>query len=91
MSMMIVWIAIVVAIGATIAVHLGLPQAISVVFSKVCRCHKCMSFWSTLIVLTCTGANLFVTLLLSLLAAYLSSWIAVLLVLLNRIYELIWK
>ena len=89
--MMVVWIAMLVMAVATLAVHLGLPEAISVVVSKVSQCHKCMSFWSTFIVLSCLGADIVTAALLSVIAAYLSTWAAVLLIVINHLYERLWQ
>ena len=84
-------IAMVLMMVSTIAVHLGLPEAIAGVVSKVCKCHKCLSFWSTLIVLTyCTG-DIVAASLLSIVAAYVSNWFAMLLILLNRLYNELWQ
>lgn len=89
--MMSVWIAIVLMMVATTAVHLGLPQAISKVVVKVFGCHKCLSFWTTLLVLQIAGASLQVALPLSFLASYLSNWFAMVLVVLNKFSESIWE
>ena len=84
-------IAMVLMMASTIAVHLGLPEAIAGVVSKVCKCHKCLSFWSTLIVLTyCTG-DIIAASLLSIVAAYMSNWFAIILILLNRLYNELWQ
>ena len=76
-----------VMVAATIGVHLGLPQAIAGVVAKVCKCHKCLTFWSGLVVLVYIGCPLLEAALLSLFAAYMSHWVALLLILWNKIYE----
>lgn len=83
-------VAIVLMVAATMAVHMGLPQEIAKVITKICGCHKCLSFWTTLAV-TAVYEPLWLALLLSLLMAYLSGWFAVLLVVLNKIYERLWQ
>jgi len=88
---MSVVIAIAVMAGVTLAVHLGLPQAIAGIVNKICGCHKCLSFWSTLIVLTYAGVHPAVTALLSICMAYASEWFAIVLVLLNKLYERLWR
>ena len=88
---MVVLIAIAVMMGATIAVHIGLPQAISGVVGKVCKCHKCLTFWSVFVVLLLIGCNIIVAAMLSLIASYMSNWFGLLLVWLNEIYEWIWQ
>lgn len=76
---------------ATVAVHLGLPQAIAGVVTKICRCHKCLSFWLTLIGLTLIGCPLDLVVLLSIAAAYMSDWLGMLLVVINKISNKIWE
>lgn len=84
-------IAIAVMVAATIAVHLALPQAISNVVGKVSKCHKCMTFWSTLIVLAWLGCNVFIAAGLSLCMSYLSNWFGLLLIWLNEKYTELWR
>lgn len=76
---------------ATVSVHLGLPQAIGQVVMKILKCHKCLSFWLTLIGLLWYGCPLIVATLLSLLSAYMSHWLALLLIVFNNIYNKIWQ
>lgn len=87
--MMSVAIAIVLMVVATTAVHLGLPQEIAKVIMKICGCHKCSSFWLTLVILS-LYSPLWLALLLSFTAAYLSNWFALLLILLNKLYDRLW-
>ena len=89
--MMSVWIAIVLMIAATLAVHMGLPQAISKIIVKICSCHKCLSFWICLIAMAYVGFSLVLALLLSLLAAYSSNWFALLLIQFNKLYNKLWE
>lgn len=84
-------IAIAVMMSATIAVHLGLPQAIWSVAGKVCKCHKCLSFWATLGVLIWLRYDIVTAMLLSVAMAYLSNWFGVLLIWLNRKYTELWQ
>jgi len=78
-------------VAATVSVHLGLPQAIAAVLVKVCKCHKCLSFWMTLLGLLLIGCPLLYAALLSLLAAYLSNWLSLLLIIIYQIYNRIWE
>ena len=80
-----------VMVVATVAVHLGLPQEAAKVMSKVCQCPKCMSFWSTLIVLIFLGEDIITSAALSLFIAYLSNWFGILLHLLNKLYDKLWE
>ena len=84
-------IAMLVMAVATIATHLGLPQAIAEVVGKICECHKCLSFWSTFIILTVATGNIVVAALLSIIAAYLSGWFALVLIILNKLYDKLWE
>ena len=88
---MVLLIAIAVMMTATIAVHLGLPQTISNVVSRVCKCHKCLSFWVTLVVLLLIGCNVIVSAMLSLAMAYISNWFGMILVWLNNKYNELWQ
>ena len=87
---MSVGIVIVLMMAATLAVHMGLPQEVAKVTTKILGCHKCLSFWSVLAV-TAMFEPLWLALLLSLLSAYLSGWFAILLIILNKIYEKLWQ
>ena len=89
--MRFVGIAIVVMVVATVAVHLGLPQAIGRVIAKILACHKCLTFWLTIGVITFCGCPTLLVLLLSLFAAYTSNWFALLLVILNKLYDKLWE
>ena len=84
-------IAVAVMVIATTACHLGLPQEVAKVLCKIMRCHKCLSFWTSLAVLFLTGCPLLIAVPLSMMSAYLSNWYAVLLVLLNRLYDKLWQ
>ena len=84
-------IAIAVMMSATIAVHLGLPQAVWSVAGKVCKCHKCLSFWATLTALWWAECNIVAAILLSLAMAYLSNWFGILLVWLNHKHTDLWQ
>jgi len=89
--MMSVWIAIVLMMVSTVAVHLGLPQAIAKILVKVFGCHKCLTFWTTLVVVQLCGYPLLIALPLSFITAYLSNWFALLLIQLNKLYNKLWQ
>lgn len=76
---------------ATLAHHLGLPEAIARVVLKVAKCPKCLSFWVALLVLVLVGCNVIIAVGLSLIAAYLSFWFGLLLGVLNRKYDELWQ
>ncbi len=83
--------AVAVMVVATIATHLSLPQAVMGVVSKVCKCHKCLSFWATLVVLCWSGSGIVAATLLAMSVSYLSHWFGLLLVWLNRKYNELWE
>lgn len=86
-----VLIAIAVMMSATIAVHLGLPQAMCSVAARVCKCHKCLSFWATFGVLWWFRCDMVAAVLSALAMAYLSNWFGVLLIWLNHKYTELWQ
>ena len=89
--MKVVGIAMLLMVIATTAVHLGLAPAVAQVMNKAMRCHKCLSFWLTLVGLWLIGCNMIIAVLLALFSAYLSYWYGVVLVILNKIYEKVWE
>lgn len=86
-----VGIAMLLMTVATVAAHLGLPQAIAGVVMRVCKCHKCLSFWLTLIGLTIIGCPLDIAALLSVVSAYMSNWLAMLLNVIFKLYTRLWE
>ena len=86
-----VWIMLTMALAATLAVHLGLPEAIAEVVGKVAKCEKCTSFWATATVLWYSGADLTAIVALSIFAAYLSHWIGLLLIVMQKIFTRLWQ
>lgn len=86
-----VWIMLIMAFSATLAVHLGLPEAIAEVIGKIAKCEKCTSFWCTAAVLLYSGADVIGIIALSILAAYLSHWIGLLLIIMQKIFTRLWQ
>lgn len=82
---------LITAITACIGVHLGLFGAIASVISKIASCERCSCFWLSVIALAYTGAGVIAVIALSMLAAYLSGWIGLGLIWLNKIYERLWQ
>lgn len=78
-------------IAACLGVHLGLFEAICKILSKIASCAKCSSFWLCVLALLSAGADIIAVVALSLIAAYLSNWVAIILVLLNDLYERVWQ
>lgn len=86
-----VWIMLIMAFAATLAVHLGLPEAIAGVVSKVAKCEKCTSFWLTIAALWYSGTDLIAIVALSISAAYLSHWIGLLLIVMQKVFTRLWQ
>lgn len=84
-------IALLTMLCAVVAHHLGLPQAVAEVGSRVAGCPKCLSFWATLWTVVLLGGHPLLALALALAMAYLSHWTALLLGLLNNLYNLLWQ
>lgn len=84
-------IAVAVMMFATTAVHLGLPQAIAGVIAKVCKCHKCLSFWLTLTTLILYGCNIVAAMAISIVTAYMSNFFGLLLMWLADKYNDLWQ
>lgn len=85
------WIAVMVMLAACLAQHLGLSQAIANVIHKVSKCSKCLSFWCVLIALVSVRCDLVIALLLSILMSYLSHYFNLVLMILNNIYDWLWR
>lgn len=84
-------VALVAMIVAVLACHLGLSEAIAKVVSKVARCPKCLTFWLVLLVLMVSCDNTIVAISLSLLCAYLSNWVGLFFMWLNKVYNKVWE
>lgn len=85
------WIAVAVMMGACLAHHLGLSEAIARIVLKIASCPKCMTFWCVLLSLILFDFDILYALLLSMLMAYLSHYFNLLLLMLNKLYEWLWQ
>lgn len=81
---MIVLIAIATMIAATLAQHLGLAEAMARVVDKVASCPLCFTFWTTMTTLLYLGYDVYVSALAAIVAAYLSNWFVLLLLIVQR-------
>lgn len=81
---MIVLIAIATMIAATLAQHLGLAEAMARVVDKVASCPQCFTFWTTMTALLYLGYDVYVSALAAIVAAYLSNWFVLLLLIVQR-------
>lgn len=77
-------------VGVT-AHHLGLTEEAAKIVKKIAYCPKCCSFWLTLFVLVYSGCDIFVSIGLSLLAAYISYFFGLILILMQKLYNWIWQ
>lgn len=77
--------------SATLAQHLGLPEAVAGVVARVAKCPKCMSFWCSALILLLSECDPVIAVGLSLLMAYLSHWFGLVLYKLNDLYDTIWQ
>lgn len=84
--MEVVWIAILAMISAVLIVNLGLGDAIAEVSGKILKCPTCLSFWGTLAALIYNGTDIIIAVSLSILAAYFSNFVGIILMMLNRLY-----
>lgn len=80
-----------VVIAVCIGVHLGLFEAICEVASKIAVCYKCACFWGCMAAMVISGADAITAVTLSIIAAYLSNWVGLLLVQLNKLYDVLWE
>jgi hypothetical protein len=86
-----IWIALSVMIAATLIVNLGLGEAVAKVSGKILQCPLCLSFWGTMAALLYSGADIIVTVVLSILMAYLSNFFGIILMILNQWYDKLWQ
>jgi hypothetical protein len=75
----------------TLAVHLGLTEAIAKVVGKVAQCERCATFWGTAFVLWMNFGDVVAVIALSIVAAYLSYWIGIGLIILQHLYNKSWE
>ena len=80
-----------VMVSASLAVNLGLSDAVASVTGKILRCPTCLTFWSAFIVLISMGEDILLSGVLSIASAYLSNYFGLLLGGLNQTYERLWQ
>lgn len=83
--------ALVAAFVALLSQHLGLMQEFARIFTKISRCPKCTTMWVTLGVLILCGYEILVAAALSLIMAYLSYWLGLILIIFQAIYNKLWQ
>jgi hypothetical protein len=82
-----VWIVILSVVAATLGVHLGLFESVAEVATRISRCEKCTSFWLCICALTYCGYDAITVISLSIIAAYLSYWVGLFLIALQKFYS----
>jgi hypothetical protein len=85
------WIMLTAVIVATVGAHLGLWSAIVQVAQRVAKCEKCASMWLSLSALLYADCPLIAAVVLSIFGAYLSFYVGLILVLLNKLYNRLWQ
>ena len=81
-----VWIATLAMLSAVLIVNLGLGDAIAEVSGKILKCSTCLSFWGALAALLYNGTDIVIAVSLSILVAYLSNFVGIVLMMFNRLY-----
>lgn len=84
-------IALTAAMAAMLGQHLGIADKLSELTVEVAKCPKCTTFWVTLIVLVLYGYDFIAGVALSLLMAYLSYWFGIILILMQKLYNILWE
>ena len=84
-------IALIAMLVAVLAQHLGLSEAVARIILKVAKCPKCLTFWCVLGAEIAMQENLLIAIGLSLMCAYLVSWVGLLLVYLYKLYDRLWQ
>lgn len=82
-----VWIAMLVMLSAVLIVNLGLGEAIAEISEKILKCPTCLSFWGALAALLYDGTDIVIAVSLSILVAYLSNFVGIVLMMFNRLYS----
>lgn len=85
-----VWIAVLAMLSAVLIVNLGLGDAIAEVSGKILKCPVCLSFWGALAALVYNGTDIVIAVSLSILVAYLSNFVGIALMMLNRLYIMLY-
>ena len=90
---MVEWIVVAAAtmVCAVLFQHLGLTVAMAAVAGKIAACYKCCTFWGCLAVLIFSGADILHAAALSIFMSYLSHYFALLLMVLQKLYDLLWQ
>lgn len=90
--MITILVAIGVMVGASLAQHLGLTEAVAKVIGKIASCPMCCTFWICIFVFTLVYKSpIHHSLLLSICTAYASHWFVIVLIILQKKYKELWQ
>lgn len=90
--MMTILMAAGVMVGASLAQHLGLTEAVAKVIGKIASCPMCCTFWLCVFVLSFIEREpIHYSFLLSICAAYASHWFVLILLYLQQKYNELWQ
>lgn len=89
---MIVVYVICICVVATLAQHLGLLPEIAKVISKIASCAMCSTFWACVSFLVFVKhVDIAIAATFSVLAAYMSHWVLLVLLWLQKVYNRVWE
>lgn len=80
----------VVMVSVSLIHHLGLAHAISEVVDKVLSCSQCLTFWSVLAGLLYISTDIITAMFFAITMAYLSNWLGLLLLYLQRLFNILY-
>ena len=86
--MAIILTSLIVMVSVCLIHHLGLAHAISEVVDKVLSCSQCITFWSVLAALVYLGTDIVTAVFFAITMAYLSNWFGLLLLYLQRQFNI---
>lgn len=85
---MLVLTSFVLMVSVNLIHHLGLAHAIAEVVDKVLSCSQCLTFWTVSAGMMYIDADIITAVFLAILMAYLSNWFGLLLLYLQRIFNI---
>ena len=90
---MVDWIvtAAMVMVCAMLMQHLGLAERLAELVGEVAKCYKCCTFWCCVVSLSVLGSDWFIAVVLSIIMSYLSHYFALLMIVLQKIYDKLWE
>ena len=81
---------LIVMVSVCLIHHLGLAHAISGVVDKVLSCSQCLTFWSVLAALVYLSTDMITAVFFAIVMAYLSNWFGLLLLYLQRQFNILY-